>query len=58
MALAAWTVSESEPVRLQASAVDLERNLETWISDDPSLVDRGLLVCRDPHEIPTLLARA
>ena len=52
MPLAAWTVVESEPVRLQASAVDLEKNLETWIAGDPSLVDRGFVVLERQLNLP------
>ena len=42
--LAAWTVEDGAPQRLSAASVGLEKNLESWITDDPTLVDRGLAV--------------
>lgn len=44
MPLASWRVTDNGPVRLSPGAVELEKHLEDWIENDPSLVDPGLLV--------------
>lgn len=46
MALAAWHIEESGPRRLSAGVVELEKHLETWIENDPGLIDPGLFVLR------------
>src|SRR5690349_16641727 len=44
MPLAAWTIAGSAPIRLAPASVVLEKDLESWIEEDPTLVDRGLVV--------------
>lgn len=39
-----WRVSDGKPVRLAVSTVPLERDLEDWIEQDPSLLEAGLTV--------------
>ena len=41
----AWLINNQKiPVKLKESTIDLEKNLETWIASDPSLVQGGLVV--------------
>jgi len=44
MPLAAWQIQDGTPRRLQVGAIELEKNLETWIEKDIGLIDAGLLV--------------
>jgi Holliday junction resolvase-like predicted endonuclease len=39
-----WTVTSGDPHRLQAGALELEKQLEDWIEKDPSLIDPGLTI--------------
>ena len=39
-----WEVTDSSPRRLPAERVDLEEMLEGWITEDPSLVQAGLVI--------------
>lgn len=40
----AWAINESGPSKLRESSIELEKNLETWIEKDPSLVQNGLVI--------------
>jgi len=42
--VAAWEVSGTGPQSLQPGRIDLEEKLEDWISKDPNLVQRDLVV--------------
>lgn len=42
--LGIWHVGETKPSRAAATEVDLERHLEDWIEQDPSLLQEGLVV--------------
>src|SRR5436190_429337 len=44
MRLAAWQIQNGLPARVDALAVQLEEHLETWIVQDPSLVQEGLRI--------------
>lgn len=46
MPLAAWTITGSTPTKLSSASVGLERELESWIAADPSLVDRGFVILK------------
>lgn len=39
-----WNVTSSHPVQLQRAEMDLERNLEDWIENEPGLVNSDLLI--------------
>jgi len=50
MKVAAWRIEGGRPVRTQPSGVQLERDLEDWIENDPELVGQGLqIVARQLH---------
>jgi len=42
--LSAWTIAGAKPAKLLSTSVGLEKDLESWIAADPSLVDRGFIV--------------
>jgi hypothetical protein len=42
--LAAWHITGSGPLKLNAGRVSLEKDLEDWIASDPALVEPGLRV--------------
>jgi len=42
--VAAWVIASEGPSRLTPSAVAAERDLETWIENDPALVAEGLRI--------------
>ena len=37
-----WQIAEEPPQRLKETSIDLEEHLETWIENDPALVQAGL----------------
>ena len=37
-----WQIAEEPPRRLKETSIDLEQDLETWIENDPALVQAGL----------------
>ena len=39
-----WQVVDPGPQKLEASSIDLEKNLETWIERDPGLLRQGLQI--------------
>jgi hypothetical protein len=39
-----WQITTTGPSRLAAGEVALERDLENWIEQDPSLLERGLVI--------------
>jgi hypothetical protein len=70
MPLAAWRIGDAGPERLAVGAVDLEKSLESWIENDPAMIDAGLVViqrqmhveggildllCVDPQGSPTVV---
>jgi hypothetical protein len=70
MPLAAWRIGGDGPERLPIGAVDLEKSLESWIANDPGMIDAGLMViqrqmhveggildllCVDPQGSPTVV---
>ena len=42
--LGVWTVDGDEPQRVLRAHVDLERQLEDWIANDPTLLANGLTI--------------
>jgi Holliday junction resolvase-like predicted endonuclease len=40
----AWVIEKTGPTKLHESSIELEKNLETWIEKDPSLVQNGLII--------------
>ena len=42
--VAVWRIAEDKPQRVRTVAVSLERDMESWIEADPSLVQEGLKV--------------
>lgn len=43
-AVAVWQVASDQPTRLEASQVDLEKDLEGWIETNSDLVRFGLKI--------------
>ncbi len=39
-----WHITQNQPQRMQRSNVNLEKHLEDWIENDPSLVQQGLII--------------
>lgn len=39
-----WQIKDSLPRKLNESSIDLEKNLESWIEKDPSLIQAGLVM--------------
>lgn len=39
-----WQIQSNSPKRLQVSTVGLEQDLETWIENDPNLLEHGLAI--------------
>jgi hypothetical protein len=42
--LGVWKIDERQPSRLQRTSIELEKQLEAWIENDPSLIQVGLLI--------------
>jgi len=41
---ASWIIEKQKISKLKESTVELEENLESWIEQDPSLVQSGLTI--------------
>lgn len=39
-----WSISDDGPQKLERAGIDLERQLEAWIENDPSLLEPGLTI--------------
>lgn len=44
MRIASWSIDDGVPKRLKSSSLDLERDLEDWIVEVPSLIDHELSI--------------
>jgi len=44
MSIGIWQISENHPSPLKICSIDIEKSLEDWIEDDPSLLQSGLTI--------------
>jgi len=44
MSIGIWQISEDRPSPLKICSIDIEKSLEDWIEDDPSLLQSGLTI--------------
>lgn len=42
--ISSWAIQNKKPVKLQNGRIDLEKHLEDWIEQDPSLIRGGLTI--------------
>lgn len=42
--ISAWIVQDKKPLKLQSGRIELERHLEDWIENDPSMIQGGLVI--------------